>query len=93
MCLYVLIGLVAPRLALFLMWLFGSPMLAPVQPWWVGVLGFLFLPFTLLAYVLIHALSGDVEGVVHMVVLLAALFLDVGAWGQSGRKARARRAA
>lgn len=85
MCLYVLIGLVAPRLALALTWIFRREWLAILTPWWVGLLGFLLLPFTTLAYVLIHAQAGVVDGLGHLIILLAALFLDVGAWGGSRR--------
>ena len=86
MCLYVLIGLIFPRLALFLTWLFRREWVAVLHPWWVGLLGFLFLPFTTLAYVLIHAHSGHVEGIAHLVIILAAFLMDVGAWGGSQRR-------
>ena len=89
MCLYVLIGLVAPRIALFITWLFRREWLAVLTPWWVGLLGFLLLPFSTLAYVLIHAAAGQVEGIGHLVIMGAAFFMDIGAWGGS-RKARAK---
>ncbi len=92
MCLYVAIGLVAPRLALALVWLFRNEWLDPVRPWWLALLGVLFLPFTLLAYTLIYAAAGQVDGLAHMVILLVALFLDVGAWSK-GRRKRTKRSA
>jgi len=86
MCIYVLIGLFLPRVALALTWLFRREWVAVIDPWWVGLLGFLFLPFTTLAYVLVHAYSGDVAGLGHMVILIVALLMDVGTWGNSRRR-------
>lgn len=86
MCLYVLIGLVAPRVALFLTWLFRRAWLAALDPWWIGLLGFVFLPFTTLAFVLIHAHSGEVEGLGPGIILVAALLMDLGAWRGSRRR-------
>ncbi len=89
MCFYVALGFVFPRLALALLWLFRGEWTAVLQPWWLGLLGFLFLPFTTLAYVLIHAATGDVAGLGHMVILLVALSMDLGIW-RGSRKKRAR---
>ena len=86
MCLYVLIGLLAPRLALFLTWIFRRDWLAVLTPWWIGLLGFLLVPFTTLAYVLIHAHAGEVDGIGHLIILLVALLMDAGAWGGSRKK-------
>ncbi len=86
MCLYVALGLVFPRVSLALLCLFRPEWAAAVRPWWLGVLGFLVVPFTTLAYLLIHAASGDVSGLGHLVILLVALTMDLGIW--KGRKGR-----
>jgi hypothetical protein len=86
MCLYVALGLITPRLVLALLFLFRSAWVAILQPWWLAVLGFLFVPFTSLAYVLIHAQTGHVDGTAHWLILLIALFMDAGVWGGSRRK-------
>ena len=57
MCFYVALGLIAPRLVLLGLWLFQSPWIGVLQPWYLGVLGWLGVPFTTLAYTLIHRSS------------------------------------
>jgi len=86
MCFYVALGLITPRLALALLWLFRSSWVAVLHPWWLGMLGFVCVPFTSLAYVLIHHHAGDVGGTGHWIILLIALFMDAGVWGGSKRK-------
>ena len=86
MCFFVALGLITPRLALALLWLFRSTWIEVLQPWWLGVLCFLCVPFTSLAYVLIHHHAGEVEGLGHGIILLAALFMDAGVWGGSRRR-------
>ncbi len=86
MCFFVALGLIAPRLALVLLWLFRSSWVGVLQPWWIGILGFIGAPFTSLAYVLIYANAGHVNGTAHWIILLIALFMDVGAWGGSKRR-------
>jgi hypothetical protein len=84
MCFVVLLGAVLPRVTLALLWLF-TEWLDVLRPWWLGVLGFLFLPYTTLAYTVIHRYSGDVSvnNVVHLIVMIVALVFDLGAWGGS----------
>lgn len=80
-----LIGWFAPRLTLFLLWLFTT-WTDVIAPWWLGVLGFLILPYTTLAYTLIHHYSGSVETVTHLVLLIIAFVLDGGIYAKSRRK-------
>lgn len=86
MCLVVLLGLVVPRLTLFLLWLFDYRGLAGVHPWWLGLLGFLAVPYTTLAYTLLHGASGEVGGVGHMLILAIALLMDTSAWRGTRKK-------
>jgi hypothetical protein len=86
MCFYVALGLITPRLVLALLWLFRPLWVAVLHPWWLALLGFLFVPFTSLAYVLIYAQTGHVDGTAHWIILLIALFMDAGVWGGSKKK-------
>ena len=73
-----------PRVTLVLLWLFTDPAWTRVlHPWWLGFLGFLALPYTTLAYVLIHQWAGNVSlhVVSHLIVILVALVFDISAWG------------
>lgn len=91
MCLVVLLGLMVPRVVLAAL-LFLTDWLRVIDPWWLGVLGFVALPYTTLAYVSIHHYSGNVttDSMAHMVIMLVALLTDVGAWGGSHRYRRGR---
>jgi hypothetical protein len=88
MCFIVLLGAMVPRITLALIWFFtDEPWTRVLQPWWLGLLGFLFLPYTTLAYVAIHHYSGNVSvhAMPHLIIMLLALLIDVGAWGGSHR--------
>ncbi len=81
MCLAVLLGLIVPRVTLVLLWLLTNWTEA-LRPWWLGLLGFFIVPFTTLAYVLIHHWSGSVEMKVgHLLILAVAFAMDAGSWG------------
>jgi hypothetical protein len=91
MCLVVLFGALLPRVTLALLWFF-TEWTRVVVPAWFCFLGFLFLPYTTLAYVLIANYSGPVsaQNMVHLVIMLVALLVDFGAWGGSHRHYRSR---
>jgi hypothetical protein len=93
MCIVVLLGMLLPRVTLALLWLF-TLWTQVLEPWWLGFLGFLALPYTTLAYVLIHRWSGDVtvHSMPHLILILVALLFDVSAWGGSHRHYRTTRA-
>ena len=91
MCLVVLLGALVPRVTLALLWLL-TEWTRVLSPWWLGFLGFLFLPYTTLAYVVIAHYSGAVtsQSIAHLVIMLVALLVDFGAWGGSRRHYRSR---
>lgn len=76
-CLLALIALLTPRLVVVLLWLFTD--------WWQGlfatalwpVLGFIFLPTTLLWYSAVHHWWGGTWGVWQVAGLVLALMIDV----------------
>lgn len=91
-CLGVLIALMAPRFLIVLLWLFTS--------WFKGifgtalwpVLGFIFLPTTLLWYTAVQNWWNGHFGLWQVVGLVIALMMDIGP-SRASRKARRRRRA
>ena len=53
-CLLALGAMVSPRLAIFLVWVFTDRMGIAFERFWMGLLGFLFLPWTTLAWALAY---------------------------------------
>ncbi len=85
-CLFALIALLAPRVVVVLLWLFTS--------WFQGifanvlwlVLGFLFLPTTLLWYTAVHNWYGGTWGPMQIIILVIAVVIDISpAGGRRGR--------
>jgi hypothetical protein len=88
-CLLVLIGIFFPRLVIALLFLFTtwlSEAYAGVANIW-PVLGFLFMPFTTLAYALAMHGAGAVEGL-YLILLIVAVLMDIGALGGGAHQQR-----
>ena len=84
-CIAVLIALISPRLALFVIWLFDDLLGRAFDEWWIPLLGFFLLPWTTLAYAVMWAAGGNqVDGFEWFIVVLAFL-VDISSWSQSGR--------
>ena len=87
-CLLVLLALVTPRFILFALWLFSNYLNHAFTSGWWGLLGFLFLPTTTIAYAVARneftAPGGGLEaaGVITLVIGVA---VDLGLLGGSGR--------
>ena len=93
MCFIVVLGLMLPRLSLAGLYVFTEPRWTNVlEPWWLALLGLLFLPYTTLAYVLIHHYSDVVttQNMTHLIVMIFALLVDLGAWRGGHRHYRGR---
>ena len=75
-CLVVLIGLISPRLALFLMAIFTNDLSRAFDSWLVPLLGFFLLPWTTLIYTLLWTTSHHVDGI-EWVLVGAAVLLDL----------------
>ena len=87
-CPLLLIAFFGPRTALVYLWITGYLDGVFVTPLW-PLLGFLFLPFTTLVYVIaIH--HGGVTGFSAAMVILA-FFIDIGVLGGSEKERRRRR--
>jgi hypothetical protein len=91
-CLVALFALISPRLALFVLWLFGSVLSRAFDSWLIPLLGFFLLPWTTLAYVALWDWGSgrQVTGFEWFFVILAFL-VDLSSLGQ-GHRARSVRA-
>ncbi|MGH7657365.1 MAG: hypothetical protein ACREL6_03955 [Gemmatimonadales bacterium] len=76
-CLFALLALLTPRIVVVLLWLFTG--------WFQGifstalwpVLGFLFLPTTLLWYTAVHNWYGGEWGALQIIVMVIAVIIDL----------------
>lgn len=79
-CFVLALGAFAPRLALALMALFNDEITKAFDGSWViPLVGWLLLPYTTLAYVLVSWWAGGVEGFTWAFVVLG-LVLDLGSY-------------
>jgi hypothetical protein len=86
-CLFILLGGVFPRLALFIAWVARPKMVdAAFDSWIWPLLGLIFLPFATLIYVILWQ-AGGLSGFDWFWVALAAL-LDIGHWSASWTQRR-----
>ena len=91
-CLLSLLLTIAPRLALLAMWLFTPLVNLAFENWIVSLLGFIFLPFTALAYVMVwNPVAGISFG--GWLLILGGLLFDLGAYAVSIYAARSQRSA
>ncbi len=88
-CFLALIAFFFPRAALILLWLFSNYLARAYTGALLPILGFIFLPYTTLAYAWAKNSHGSVDGVYLVVVIVAAL-VDLGVIG-GGARARGRR--
>ena len=79
-CLTALAALVSPRLALVLVWLFSDWLTVSIESGWLGLVGFLLLPWTTLVWAVTYVALDGVSGLGWFVVALAFLG-DLGAYG------------
>lgn len=92
-CLFALLAVAFPRVAIVLLWFFtrffaGVRFFTGVNPGIVILLGFLFLPLTLIVYTYIHRVYPGALTAGELVVLFIAVIIDLGlvggAWGRRG---------
>lgn len=88
-CFVLLFALISPRLAIIVTWLFSGVMERAYDGWIVPILGFLFLPWTMLAYAWMYDSGRAVRGIEWFIVGLAFLF-DLGSHLGGGRMRRRR---
>lgn len=88
-CIFALIALISPRLALFLVWLLTPLLGRAFDTFLVPFLGFLFLPMTTLMYALVYSPANGVSSFGWLLVLVG-LLIDLGSYGGSGYRNRGR---
>jgi hypothetical protein len=86
-CLLALVALVAPRLVIFLLWLFTTWFRGLFDTALWPILGFLFLPTTLLWYTAVQHWFGGQWTLWPVVGIVVALLIDVSP-GSSRRRRR-----
>ena len=80
-CLLAIFAGLFPRLALLVLWIARPALVgAAFDTFILPLLGFIFLPFTTLIYVIVYTPGVGVVGL-EWVWVIIALFLDVGHWG------------
>ena len=89
-CLIGCLALFTPRLAIVLVVIFSNYIGQAYETFLWPCLGFLFMPFTTLAYAWAVNSHGTVTGI-YLVVVVFAVLLDLGFVGGSGASARRRR--
>jgi len=86
-CIVAFAALLSPRFAIFLVWLFDRDrMSGAFDSFWIPVLGFLFLPWTTLAWAACYAPVRGVTGFGWFVVIFA-FFADLTTYA-GGHRAR-----
>jgi hypothetical protein len=87
-CLIAIFALIGPRVALVFTAIFSNMISRAIDSWFVAFLGFLFLPWTTLAYVVMYEVGTGhhVTGIEWFLVGLAAV-ADVGSY-VGGQRAR-----
>jgi hypothetical protein len=87
-CLFALIALITPRFILFILWLFTNYLNTAFSSGWWGILGFLFLPTTTIAYAIAQneftTVTGGIEAA-GIILIVLGVVIDLGMLGGSGR--------
>lgn len=78
-------GAAFPRIAIVLLWLFTNFFRGVYDGLIIPVLGFLFLPLTLLVYTYIDKTYGHHMNTVQLVCIFVAVVVDLGLVGGGGR--------
>jgi len=87
-CLLLLAAGISPRLALFLMWAFTDRLTVALDSFWLGLAGFVFLPWTTFAYAAAYDPFEGVTGI-GLALVVFAFLVDVASWFGGGRRYRA----
>ena len=88
-CLFALLAVAFPRVAIVLLWFFTNFFTGVYHGIIIPLLGFIFLPLTLIAYTYIHRVYPGALTAGELVVLFVAVIIDLGlvsggAWGRRG---------
>jgi len=84
-CVLLLVALVGPRLGLAVLWLFTDYLNRAFDSFLLPLLGFIFLPWTTLAYAVAQNAFGGLHDIGLLLVVLGVL-ADVGVLGGGARQ-------
>ena len=90
-CVLPLAGGIGPRIALFFWWIFGDKPDAAISSWVWGLLGFLFLPWTTLMYIIAWSPVVGINGFWDVLLIVIGVLLDIASY--AGKPAYDRRRA
>jgi hypothetical protein len=88
-CLLVVLVLLFPRIAIVVLWLFTSFFSGVYDNVLIPLLGFIFLPVTLVAYTWLAKYNYAVDAF-FLIVMIVALAVDLGSFGGGWRSRRSR---
>ena len=80
-CLFALLVIAFPRVAIVLLWLFTTFFTGVYNNIVIPVLGFLFLPLTLIVYTYLLKTHPGAMGIEQLVFIFIAVILDLGLLG------------
>lgn len=85
-CLLALLAVAFPRVAIVLLWLFTNFFTGVYNNIVIPVLGFIFLPLTLIVYTYLQKTHPGAMGTQQLIFLFIAVILDLGLLGGSYRR-------
>ena len=88
-CLLALLVVAFPRVAIVLLWLFTNFFTGIYHGIVIPVLGFIFLPLTLIVYTYIQKTTTGAMGTQQLIFLFIAVILDLGLIGGGAYRRRA----
>jgi predicted membrane protein len=91
-CLVALLATLSPRVAIFAVWLFTDRMSVAFDHFWMGLAGFILLPWTTLAWAVVYAPVRGVTGFGWFFVILG-LVVDLSTHVGTANARREKRAA
>jgi hypothetical protein len=86
-CVVALLAFLGPRLAIFLLWLFTTYTTRAFDNFLLPFLGFLFLPWTTIAFAIAQNEFGGPSGI-GLVIIALGLLADIGVLGGGARSRR-----
>jgi len=86
-CLVVLFGLALPRVLMIFIWLFSNGFGRAFNSVFWPFLGFIFMPYTTLAYMLAMLQNGALNGI-WLIFFIIAIFIDLGQGGHASHRTR-----
>jgi hypothetical protein len=86
-CLVTAVGFFFPRLVMVLLLIFSNWFSRAFETWFWPLLGFIFMPYTTLAYMISMVSNGGQISGGYIVLVVVAVFFDLGMHSDSSGKA------